>query len=183
MFHPIHTPVNWPLSDFNEKLNSTTHVHAVLCTLLRKWNRCTQKVKITCLSYKMYYSNCEIKLFVWIISSGPPASAMWALGDKIASTIVAQTVGVPTLPWSGSGQLFLNGHRLDLLIHIIIKFYVKFCSWILFHCQVLCDFFNIAIIFLFLRLGVITLSRQMKPFGFCCFLYLITCLLEIVVKM
>ncbi|XP_029189065.2 LOW QUALITY PROTEIN: acetyl-CoA carboxylase-like [Acropora millepora] len=34
---------------------------------------------------------------------GPPASAMWALGDKIASTIVAQTVGVPTLPWSGSG--------------------------------------------------------------------------------
>lgn len=45
---------------------------------------------------------------------------MWALGDKIASTIVAQTVGVPTLPWSGSGQLFLNRSGLDLLIHIII---------------------------------------------------------------
>ena len=28
---------------------------------------------------------------------------MWALGDKIASSIVAQTAGVPTLPWSGSG--------------------------------------------------------------------------------
>ena len=28
---------------------------------------------------------------------------MWALGDKVASTIVAQTAGVPTLPWSGSG--------------------------------------------------------------------------------
>lgn len=41
-------------------------------------------------------------LFVWC--TGPPASAMWALGDKIASTIVAQTVGVPTLPWSGSGK-------------------------------------------------------------------------------
>lgn len=27
---------------------------------------------------------------------------MWALGDKIASSIVAQTGGVPTLPWSGS---------------------------------------------------------------------------------
>jgi len=40
-----------------------------------------------------------------IISTGPPAAAMWALGDKIASTIVAQTVGVPTLPWSGSGEL------------------------------------------------------------------------------
>ena len=27
---------------------------------------------------------------------------MWALGDKIASSIVAQTAEVPTLPWSGS---------------------------------------------------------------------------------
>ncbi|XP_029649542.1 acetyl-CoA carboxylase-like isoform X2 [Octopus sinensis] len=34
---------------------------------------------------------------------GPPEGAMWALGDKIASTIVAQTAGVPTLPWSGTG--------------------------------------------------------------------------------
>ena len=34
---------------------------------------------------------------------GPPESAMWALGDKIASSIVAETAGVPTLPWSGSG--------------------------------------------------------------------------------
>nr|WDE40200.1 acetyl-CoA carboxylase [Tegillarca granosa] len=34
---------------------------------------------------------------------GPPEHAMWALGDKIASSIVAQTAGVPTMPWSGSG--------------------------------------------------------------------------------
>ena len=34
---------------------------------------------------------------------GPPEQAMWALGDKIASSIVAETAGVPTLPWSGSG--------------------------------------------------------------------------------
>ena len=34
---------------------------------------------------------------------GPPARAMHALGDKIASTIVAQTAGVPTIAWSGSG--------------------------------------------------------------------------------
>ena len=39
-----------------------------------------------------------------VLCVGPPASAMWALGDKIASTIVAQTVGVPTLPWSGTGE-------------------------------------------------------------------------------
>ncbi|XP_074110362.1 acetyl-CoA carboxylase isoform X2 [Cotesia typhae] len=34
---------------------------------------------------------------------GPSERAMWALGDKIASSIVAQTADVPTLPWSGSG--------------------------------------------------------------------------------
>ncbi|KAJ6656675.1 hypothetical protein lerEdw1_003562, partial [Lerista edwardsae] len=34
---------------------------------------------------------------------GPLTEAMWALGDKVASTIVAQTVHIPTLPWSGSG--------------------------------------------------------------------------------
>ncbi|NXI19638.1 ACACB carboxylase, partial [Irena cyanogastra] len=28
---------------------------------------------------------------------------MWALGDKVASTIVAQTLEIPTMPWSGSG--------------------------------------------------------------------------------
>jgi acetyl-CoA carboxylase/biotin carboxylase 1 len=27
---------------------------------------------------------------------------MWALGDKIASTIIAQSANIPTLPWSGS---------------------------------------------------------------------------------
>lgn len=34
---------------------------------------------------------------------GPPETAMWALGDKIASSIVAQTANVPTLSWSGNG--------------------------------------------------------------------------------
>uniref|UniRef100_A0A7E4WC75 Acetyl-CoA carboxylase n=2 Tax=Panagrellus redivivus TaxID=6233 RepID=A0A7E4WC75_PANRE len=34
---------------------------------------------------------------------GPPANAMFALGDKIASTIIAQTVDIPTIEWSGSG--------------------------------------------------------------------------------
>lgn len=36
--------------------------------------------------------------------AGPPSQAMWALGDKIASSIVAQTAGIPTLPWSGTGR-------------------------------------------------------------------------------
>lgn len=34
---------------------------------------------------------------------GPPAHAMAALGDKIGSTILAQSANVPTLPWSGDG--------------------------------------------------------------------------------
>uniref|UniRef100_A0A0N4ZJF5 Acetyl-CoA carboxylase n=1 Tax=Parastrongyloides trichosuri TaxID=131310 RepID=A0A0N4ZJF5_PARTI len=38
-----------------------------------------------------------------IVFIGPPATAMFALGDKIASTIIAQTVGVPTIDWSGNG--------------------------------------------------------------------------------
>lgn len=34
---------------------------------------------------------------------GPPSVAMAALGDKIGSTILAQSAGVPTIPWSGDG--------------------------------------------------------------------------------
>ncbi|TRY55633.1 hypothetical protein DNTS_008834, partial [Danionella cerebrum] len=34
---------------------------------------------------------------------GPSSKAMWALGDKVASSIVAQSAGIPTLPWSGTG--------------------------------------------------------------------------------
>ncbi|XP_031639002.1 acetyl-CoA carboxylase isoform X2 [Contarinia nasturtii] len=37
-----------------------------------------------------------------IVFLGPPERAMWALGDKVASSIVAQTAEVPTLSWSGS---------------------------------------------------------------------------------
>jgi len=46
---------------------------------------------------------------------GPPEHAMWALGDKIASSIVAQTAGVPTLPWSGSGLLIINWFSYKLI--------------------------------------------------------------------
>ncbi|KAM8886755.1 acetyl-CoA carboxylase isoform 2-T4 [Spinachia spinachia] len=38
-----------------------------------------------------------------ILFLGPPSKAMWALGDKVASSIVAQSADIPTLPWSGSG--------------------------------------------------------------------------------
>ncbi|KAG8851514.1 acetyl-coenzyme-A carboxylase [Tulasnella sp. 330] len=38
-----------------------------------------------------------------IVFIGPPGSAMRSLGDKISSTIVAQSAKVPTMPWSGTG--------------------------------------------------------------------------------
>ncbi|KAI9357592.1 acetyl-CoA carboxylase [Zopfochytrium polystomum] len=38
-----------------------------------------------------------------VVFIGPPASSMRALGDKIASTIVAQSANVPCIAWSGSG--------------------------------------------------------------------------------
>ena len=45
-----------------------------------------------------------------IVFIGPPGSAMRSLGDKISSTIVAQSAQVPTMPWSGSGisETFLS---------------------------------------------------------------------------
>jgi len=38
-----------------------------------------------------------------IVFIGPPGNAMRSLGDKISSTIVAQSANVPTMPWSGTG--------------------------------------------------------------------------------
>lgn len=38
-----------------------------------------------------------------IIFIGPPGSAMRSLGDKISSTIVAQSAQVPCMAWSGTG--------------------------------------------------------------------------------
>ena len=39
---------------------------------------------------------------IWI---GPPASAMRALGDKIGSTLIAQSAGVSCMSWSGDGLI------------------------------------------------------------------------------
>jgi len=57
---------------------------------------------------------------------GPPEKAMWALGDKIASNIVAQTTNIPTLPWSGSG-LVANSVGKDKRIKISNELYKQGC--------------------------------------------------------
>lgn len=60
-------------------------------------NSCLHGIMTSVYTFYEYFS-CLI--------TGPPEGAMWALGDKIASSIVAQTAGVPTMPWSGSGNMF-----------------------------------------------------------------------------
>ncbi|CCD26626.1 uncharacterized protein NDAI_0I00570 [Naumovozyma dairenensis CBS 421] len=45
-----------------------------------------------------------------VVFIGPPGSAMRSLGDKISSTIVAQSANVPCIPWSGTG---INTVKVD----------------------------------------------------------------------
>ncbi|NWX16596.1 ACACB carboxylase, partial [Aegotheles bennettii] len=55
---------------------------------------------------------------------------MWALGDKVASTIVAQTVQIPTLPWSGSGlvaQWSKEDQKDQQTISIPLETYAQGC--------------------------------------------------------
>ena len=59
-----------------------------------------------------------------IVFIGPPEKAMWALGDKIASSIVAQTADIPTLSWSGSG---LKAEFRDKRVKISTELYRKGC--------------------------------------------------------
>eukprot|EP00095_Tigriopus_kingsejongensis_P004246 maker-scaffold711_size108467-snap-gene-0.33 protein:Tk04246 transcript:maker-scaffold711_size108467-snap-gene-0.33-mRNA-1 annotation:"hypothetical protein DAPPUDRAFT_222043" len=62
-----------------------------------------------------------------IMFMGPNEHAMWLLGDKIASSIVAQTAGVPTLPWSGSGLKaeMVDGSRVKVGKELFRKACVK----------------------------------------------------------
>lgn len=59
---------------------------------------------LPCTGLALALSVADSVSFSFAAPAGPPSEAMWALGDKIASTIVAQTLQIPTLPWSGSGK-------------------------------------------------------------------------------
>ncbi|XP_021332109.1 acetyl-CoA carboxylase 2 isoform X4 [Danio rerio] len=61
---------------------------------------------------------------------GPSSKAMWALGDKVASSIVAQSAGIPTLPWSGTGlsvEWAEEEQRQGRLISVPPELYVQGC--------------------------------------------------------
>ncbi|XP_028313974.1 acetyl-CoA carboxylase isoform X2 [Gouania willdenowi] len=61
---------------------------------------------------------------------GPSSNAMWALGDKVASSIVAQSADIPTLPWSGSGlrvDWTQDDQRLGNAISVPAELYRKGC--------------------------------------------------------
>lgn len=57
-----------------------------------------------------------------IVFLGPPERAMWALGDKVASSIVAQTAEIPTLAWSGSElRAQYNGKKIKISTELFNK--------------------------------------------------------------
>uniref|UniRef100_A0A672PNW9 acetyl-CoA carboxylase n=1 Tax=Sinocyclocheilus grahami TaxID=75366 RepID=A0A672PNW9_SINGR len=56
---------------------------------------------------------------------GPSSKAMWALGDKVASSIVAQSAEIPTLPWSGIGERSQQRH--GRMISVPPELYVQGC--------------------------------------------------------
>ncbi|GCB65673.1 hypothetical protein scyTo_0007767 [Scyliorhinus torazame] len=61
---------------------------------------------------------------------GPSSQAMWALGDKVASSIVAQTAGIPTLPWSGNGLILEwteEDQRLKNIVIVPKEVYMNGC--------------------------------------------------------
>ncbi|XP_048467700.1 acetyl-CoA carboxylase [Rhincodon typus] len=61
---------------------------------------------------------------------GPSSQAMWALGDKIASSIVAQTAGIPTLPWSGNDLILEwteEDQKLKKIVSVPKEVYMNGC--------------------------------------------------------
>ncbi|XP_052451793.1 acetyl-CoA carboxylase 2 isoform X7 [Carassius gibelio] len=61
---------------------------------------------------------------------GPSSKAMWALGDKVASSIVAQSADIPTLPWSGTGlrvEWTEEEQRHGCVISVPPELYVQGC--------------------------------------------------------
>uniref|UniRef100_A0A8C1LSD1 acetyl-CoA carboxylase n=1 Tax=Cyprinus carpio TaxID=7962 RepID=A0A8C1LSD1_CYPCA len=61
---------------------------------------------------------------------GPSSKAMWALGDKVASSIVAQSAEIPTLPWSGFGlrvEWAEEEQRHGRVISVPPELYVQGC--------------------------------------------------------
>lgn len=63
-----------------------------------------------------------------IVFMGPPGHAMRSLGDKISSSIVAQSANVPTMPWSGSGlQIDCKTSTADGCLIVADDVYKKGC--------------------------------------------------------
>lgn len=68
-------------------------------------------------------------MFEVSLTLGPSSKAMWALGDKVASSIVAQTAGIPTLPWSGSGDTLLPALSHLGCILVVLFSYCIYCIY------------------------------------------------------
>ncbi|CAI4767824.1 AQG_2a_G0047460.mRNA.1.CDS.1 [Saccharomyces cerevisiae] len=62
-----------------------------------------------------------------VIFIGPPGNAMRSLGDKISSTIVAQSAKVPCIPWSGTGVDTVHVDEKTGLVSVDDDIYQKGC--------------------------------------------------------
>lgn len=66
-------------------------------------------------------------MLIGLSFSGPSSKAMWALGDKVASSIVAQSADIPTLPWSGTGERSSACHDLLLELSLSMSLSLLLC--------------------------------------------------------
>ena len=86
---------------------------ACMC-LIHRLEGCIQNIAVqyVCLSCIFHFSIVSYSLcYCFELSfAGPSSSSMWAVGDKVAASIICQTIGIPTLPWSGSGE------KVDLVL-------------------------------------------------------------------
>ncbi|CAI4048673.1 acetyl-CoA carboxylase HFA1 SKDI_13G3370 [Saccharomyces kudriavzevii IFO 1802] len=62
-----------------------------------------------------------------ILFIGPPGHAMRSLGDKISSTIVAQSAKIPCIPWSGSGIDTIHTDDQTKLVSVPSDVYSEGC--------------------------------------------------------
>ncbi|CCC70019.1 hypothetical protein NCAS_0D04380 [Naumovozyma castellii] len=62
-----------------------------------------------------------------VVFIGPPGSAMRSLGDKISSTIVAQSAHVPCIPWSGTGIDKVQVDKDTGLVSVADEVYAQGC--------------------------------------------------------
>lgn len=110
----------WGHASENPKLPELLNKAGI--SFLGKMLQSNKECNIIVLCFMLYY------MFEFSLTLGPSSKAMWALGDKVASSIVAQTAGIPTLPWSGSGDTLLPAlSHLGCILVVLFSYCMLHC--------------------------------------------------------